>query len=216
MRLDFQANTKKQFNRLNQCRVTHMVMMPHEAFATLALLVLVFAATVVDLRRHRIPNFFTAGFALLGFFTQYALYGFPGVRSGAIGFLVPLALLVPFYAVRWMGAGDVKLAASAGIFLGWPNSLLAVGLSLGFGSLAAFMLLAANGGLKALISRYAVMAKSLLTTGDFAYIAPAPGDQAARRFPYAFVIALGTVATLWWAGRMEPFIRDLEGLPHAW
>jgi prepilin peptidase CpaA len=193
-----------------------MVMMPHETFATLALLVLVFAATVIDLRRHRVPNFLTVGFALLGFFTQYALHDFPGVRSGAIGFLVPLALLVPFYAIRWMGAGDVKLAAAAGIFLGWPNSLLAVGLSLGFGSLAAFMLLAANGGLKALMSRYAVMAQSLLTTGGFAYIEPAPGEPAARRFPYAFAIALGTVATLWWAGRMEPFIQNLEGWSHAW
>jgi prepilin peptidase CpaA len=193
-----------------------MVMMPHEAFATLALLVLVFAATAADLCRHRIPNFLTAGFALLGFFTQYTLDGFPGVRSGAIGFLVPLALLVPFYAVRWMGAGDVKLAAAAGVFLGWPNSLLAVGLSLGFGSLAAFMLLAANGGLKALMSRYAVMAQSLLATGGFAYIEPAPGEPAARRFPYAFVIALGTVATLWWAGQMESFIQNLKGLTYVW
>lgn len=189
--------------------------MSHETLAVLALLILVVAATAMDFRRHRIPNNLSLGFALLGFIAQYTLHGFPGLGGGAAGGLAPLLLLLPFYAAGWMGAGDIKLAAATGVFFGWPDSLLAVGLSLGFGSLAAFVLLALGGGLRALLGRYSLMARSLLTTGGFAYIEPRPGEPATRRFPYAFAIALGTVATLGWTGRMEPLLQTLEAWTHA-
>lgn len=189
--------------------------MTYETLATLALLILVFAATAMDFRRHRIPNVLSLGFALLGFIAQYTLYGFPGLGGGAAGGLAPLLLLLTFYAAGWMGAGDVKLAAAAGVFFGWPDSLLAVGLSLGFGAFAAFVLLALGGGLRALLGRYSLMARTLLTTGDFAYIEPLPGEPARWRVPYAFAIALGTVATLGWTGRLEPFLQTLEAWIHV-
>ncbi|MGE8240952.1 MAG: prepilin peptidase, partial [Stenotrophomonas indicatrix] len=36
-----------------------------------------------------------------------------------LGAVVGLLALLPFYAVRWMGAGDVKFFAVLGLLLGW-------------------------------------------------------------------------------------------------
>lgn len=51
-----------------------------------------------------------------------------------LGTLAGFAVLLPFYALRWMGAGDVKFAAVAGLWLGFSPYLLAIWLG---GSLLA-------------------------------------------------------------------------------
>ena len=49
-----------------------------------------------------------------------------GLLTGALGWATGLALLLPLYVLRVMGAGDVKLMAMAGAFLGAPQVLYAV------------------------------------------------------------------------------------------
>ncbi len=56
------------------------------------------------------------------------------VWSGLAGMLAAFAALLPFYLLRWMGAGDVKCAAVLGLWLGFSPDLLAVWLG---GSLLA-------------------------------------------------------------------------------
>lgn len=46
--------------------------------------------------------------------------------NGLIGMLVAFAALLPFYALGWMGAGDVKFAAVVGLWLGVSPALLAI------------------------------------------------------------------------------------------
>jgi prepilin peptidase CpaA len=131
------------------------------------------------------------------------------------GFFTALLLFLPFYAARWMGAGDVKLMAAVGTFPGWPDSLLAVCLTTGAGSVAAFVLLAAQGGLVDYVSRYGLMAKYLLFTGIFTYLPPKTGEASTQVFPYALAIGLGTIATLVWVGRLDVYLKMLAGLFHA-
>ncbi|WP_080650099.1 prepilin peptidase [Delftia acidovorans] len=42
------------------------------------------------------------------------------------GMLAGFAVLLPFYALRWMGAGDVKFGAVAGLWFGWGFDLLLI------------------------------------------------------------------------------------------
>lgn len=182
---------------------------------TAVLLVVLIAAAVIDTRRHRLPNALTVTAALLGLGLQTGLQGWDGLLNGLAGFFTGLLLFLPFYALSWMGAGDVKLMAAVGSFLGWPYSLLAVGLTLGLGSIAAFGFLAARGGLLAYLSRYGGMAKCLFLTGGCAYVPPRAGDSATRAFPFALAIGLGSLATLVWAGRLAPFLEMIRGIVHA-
>lgn len=43
--------------------------------------------------------------------------------KATIGIVAGLLSLLPFYAIRWMGAGDVKCFAVLGFVLGWPYLL---------------------------------------------------------------------------------------------
>ncbi len=165
------------------------------------------AATAWDFLRHRLPNVLTVGGALLGFVLHTWLGSWHGLLNSLAGFATGLFILLPLYALHWMSAGDVKLMAAAGSLVGWPDALLAVGATTGVGALAALLLIGLRGGLAAYLSRYWVMLKCLLLTGRFAYIPPALGEPAARSFPYAFAVALGTFGALWWVGRLDPFLR---------
>ena len=94
------------------------------------LLALLAAAVWTDLSRRRIPN------RLLGVGLAYALAFnalHPGHVSGGVGLpqalagmLLGFALTVPFYLMRGMAAGDVKLMAVCGAFLGPWDGLHAV------------------------------------------------------------------------------------------
>lgn len=186
-----------------------------DSLPTGILLTVLIAAAVIDMRRHRLPNVLTVSTALLGIILQCWLQGWSGFLNGLAGFCTGLFLFLPFYAVRWMGAGDVKLMAAVGTFLGWPDSLLAVALTTGAGSIAALSLLAAQGGLTDYAHRYGLMAKCLFCTGRVAYVPPTAGESSTLLFPYALAIAVGTLATLVWAGRVNPFLEIFGSFVHA-
>ena len=103
--------------------------------ARLALLVvLLMLAAFIDVRTFRIPNWLTyCGAAIglaLGAAIQWRLLGpvwaFDGFLWSLGGLAAGLALMQPMYALRVMGAGDVKLMAMAGAFLGLGQVVPAV------------------------------------------------------------------------------------------
>ena len=75
-------------------------------------------AVVTDLRSRRIPNLLVLTGLAVGTIWQFAQSGFTGVAAAAGGAVVGLACLLPFYIRGAMGAGDVKLMAMCGAFLG--------------------------------------------------------------------------------------------------
>ncbi len=171
----------------------------------------VITAAILDLVRHRISNLLTVGGLVVALLMRFTGQGWNGLVDGLAGFAVAFCIYLPLYAAGWMGAGDVKLMAATGGFLGWPATLLAVTLSTFVGVATALSIIAAGGGMGEYLSRYGQMLKCLLFTGQFKYVGPRPGSVATKRFPYAFAIALGTLATLWWAGRFAPFSRVFGG-----
>jgi prepilin peptidase CpaA len=82
-------------------------------------------AAVIDVRSRRIPNWLTFGTLVLGVVINAWLHGFSGALTAIAGAGLGAALLLPFYLLRAMGAGDVKLLAALGALLG-PSALLSV------------------------------------------------------------------------------------------
>lgn len=76
------------------------------------------AACWFDLRTRSIPNRLTFPAAALGLVAATVTQGGHGMVSSAAGFLVGLALFFPFFLLRGLGAGDVKLLGALGAWLG--------------------------------------------------------------------------------------------------
>lgn len=103
--------------------------------ARLALLVvLLMVAAFIDVRTFRIPNWLTYGGAAIGLALGAAVqwrqlgpvWALDGFLWSLGGLAAGLALMLPMYALRVMGAGDVKLMAMAGAFLGLGQVVPAV------------------------------------------------------------------------------------------
>lgn len=170
----------------------------------LALLLMVAAWS--DLRTRRIPNWLVGAglaLALLAHLLLPSGRGFVSTLPGGLGILPALggvlcALLVmlPLHVWLGMGAGDVKLTAMVGAFLG-PQQVLPSILA----SLLAGGLLAAVVVIRRRLQRSRRSGRAaLLLAPEGLLAAPAP------RLPYALAIALGTLAYLGYQLRLAgPF-----------
>jgi prepilin peptidase CpaA len=75
-------------------------------------------AAAWDLKTRRIPNLLTFGAALIAVGVHGYLGGISGAGWSVAGWLVGVAFFFPFFALAGMGAGDVKLLAALGAWLG--------------------------------------------------------------------------------------------------
>jgi len=80
-------------------------------------------AGYTDLRSRRIPNWLTVpGFAV-GVAASAVLGGWSGLKDSLLGTGLAFALLLPFWLLRSLGAGDLKFAAALGAYTG-PGRLV--------------------------------------------------------------------------------------------
>src|SRR3954447_5439537 len=75
-------------------------------------------AAVFDLRSRRIPNHLTFGAAAVALFVALLTGGMSAAGTNLTGWLLATALWLPIYALGGMGAGDVKLLAAVGAWVG--------------------------------------------------------------------------------------------------
>lgn len=89
-----------------------------ETFFTILLFLLLVMSVYHDYRTQKIPNKITVPAIVAGVVLSTVYYGFSGLKTSLIGFLVGfLIFLIPFI-MGGMGAGDVKLMAAIGAVMG--------------------------------------------------------------------------------------------------
>jgi len=148
------------------------------------------AAVVSDVRTRRIPNVLTGALAGAGFGIAFG-GGMVTPAQAALGLLTGLLIMLPGHVIGATGAGDVKLMAAIGTFVG-PGQMLYV-----------FLYTAIAGGLFALAvaARRGVLTTTLMGTRQLVtapmearHLVESPAR--ANRFAYGPAIALGTLAAL--------------------
>jgi prepilin peptidase CpaA len=154
-------------------------------------------ACVTDVRTRRIPNVLTFGAAAAALLAHGFTPGGSGVLMAAGGWAVGAALFLPFFALGGMGAGDVKLLAALGAWLGPLDAFwLAVYASIAGGLLAVVIALW-HGYLGQALRNVWTMLTYWFLVGP----RPMPGmtleQSQAPRLAYAIPIFLGTVVTIW-------------------
>ena len=161
------------------------------------LLALVLGAAVFDVRYRRIPNWLTVtgvlvGLALNAFLDQAR----PGMFvSSLLGLVIAFGVNFVLYALRAMGAGDVKLMAAVGAIAGWPNWLGIFIVTAIVGGIMGLILAAVRGRVKQTFWNVGFIL-SEFTHGRPAYLRREELDvknPEALRLAHGAVIAVGTI-----------------------
>mgnify|MGYP001767611129 CR=1 FL=1 len=171
-----------------------------ESFPSLtyiALLTLVISASLFDLKYKRIPNPLTLSGAILGLAINGLTLWPDGILQSLLGFAIGFSLFLPGYLLGMTGGGDLKLMAAVGSLLGPKLAFLAFVLYI----LAALIWVLvyvvyawARLGAELPFSRYWLMLRTLLRTGQLAYLKPKATEVMGQRLPMAPAIACGALA----------------------
>lgn len=97
-------------------------------------------AAWIDGKELRVPNWMTFPMVLSGLIYCTWTDGLSGLGFGLAGMVCGLLTLMPLYAVGGMGAGDVKLMAGIGAWLGWKTTLYAFCVSTIVGAVMAIIM----------------------------------------------------------------------------
>jgi len=154
-------------------------------------------ATAWDLKTRRIPNFLTFGAALTAVAVHAFVGGWVGGGWAIAGWLVGAAFFLPFFALGGMGAGDVKLLAALGAWLG-PGPVVWVALfSLIAGGVMGLAVALAYGYLTQAVANILWMFQFWRHEGP----KPVPDVTLAThqgpRLAYAVPVFAGLMVTLW-------------------
>lgn len=151
-------------------------MMIHNEPILLAILAMLLVVAVwMDHRNNRIPNWLTGTTLAAGITGQSLANGFGGAGTALAGVLAGFAIFLLPYLKKSMAAGDVKLMAAVGAFVGPQLVLVAAAASMVAGASVGLLLLSVQAR-----RGETPKASALLTT----------------RFPYASAIAIGTAVAL--------------------
>lgn len=162
-----------------------------------AFTVLLIAACASDLRSRRIPNRIVGAVALGGLAYAFGTMAPPAALEHAIGgSVVGLVLWVPFWLGRVLGAGDVKLVAASGAWLGVAGVVEASLLGAAAGGVLAIWALARHGGIAAGAARFGTWLMASRVTGTIAE----EFTPRERRVPYGLAIAAGAAVAAWFPG----------------
>jgi prepilin peptidase CpaA len=147
-----------------------------------------------DIAARRIPNRLVGALAVLGLVAAVTVLREPVGLAGALaGFGLALAIWVPFWLLRVLGAGDVKLAAAIGVWLGPAGVVEASVLATLAGGVLAAGVLARRGRLGPLAVSVALWAGALQRGRLTKPLAGSTTDV----LPYGVPVAVGAVLAGW-------------------
>ena len=163
----------------------------------IAVLLIAALAAVIDLRVRRIPNWLTFGAAAAGLAFQVWASGFSGFVFGAGGWLTGVAIFFLPFALGGLGAGDLKLVAALGAWLGWQDTVW-LGLYTGAaGGILAIVASLASGYMRQAFSNIWL----LLMHWRVAGLRPLPEmtihHGSGPKLAYGVAILAGSMVTVW-------------------
>jgi len=160
------------------------------------LLIVVLAAAVYDVRYRRIPNWLSLSGILLGLALNAFLYrGWPGLRLSLQGLALGFGVYFMLYALRAMGAGDVKLMGAVGAIVGWRDWFGTFLITAIIGGAMALILMALRGRIRKTLWNVGFIL-SELKSGRPAYMKKEELDVRSPKafgLPHGAVIAVGAI-----------------------
>ncbi len=159
-------------------------------------------AAVIDGKQLRVPNWLTFHFVVGGLVYAAWSGGRDQLLWSLAGMGVGLISLLPLYAIGGMGAGDVKLMAGLGAWLGpWLTLFTFISSALVGGLLGAAMILTSGNLIRHWVM-FQTIGHEILSIRNPAVLAERAGERKKTMMllPYGIPIAIGSIAYFGWMG----------------
>jgi prepilin peptidase CpaA len=159
-------------------------------------------AAVIDGRKLRVPNWLTFHFMVAGWICAYWHGGSALLLWSIAGAAVGLMALLPLYSIGGMGAGDVKLMAGVGAWIGPSCTFWAFLSTVMTGGVLGLAMMAWSGELIRHVAMMQTIGAEILTVRDPTQLSRLAAQRKPKMLllPYGIPIALGTIAYFAWAG----------------
>jgi prepilin peptidase CpaA len=159
------------------------------SFAWWPTLAVLAVATFTDLRTRRIPNWLVLPFLVVGIAVSGWLHGWHGLGQSFEGLGLGILIYGVLFLMGGMGAGDVKLCAAIGAWIG-PGQLFIALVITGLAGGIMVLCWAVFGGF---VSELFHGASDLVFGSTERGVEPALSNPLRRKIPYAPAIAIGTL-----------------------
>lgn len=155
-------------------------------------------ASWIDYAERRVPNWLNALIACAGLTLQTVFFGLSGLGDGALGLLVGFALLILPWLMHGMGAGDVKLMAAIGAWLGPWLTFVSFGAGAVLGGIVAIIMILSTGrAVHAYANMQTIATKMRRVDTAFSNFGGARTfGNTSQLLPYGVPLTFGTIAVL--------------------
>jgi len=167
------------------------------AARVIAVGVLAMAGVGWDLAERRVPNVLTMSGAVLGLAWAGLTQGGSGLAWSVAGCAVGLALFLPLFLVGGLGAGDVKLLAAFGAWLGPGGVVWAALWASILGGVMALVVAAWRGYLGRALRNVGAIIGVWWTVGPGRIQGLTLDEAPGPRLAYALPIAAGALLAMW-------------------
>jgi len=162
----------------------------------IVLLLLLAVSAASDLRTYRIYNLpiaigYTAGL-ILNFITS----GFEGFALALLASIIPAVLLIALFALRMLGAGDIKLFCAIGAIMGIQFVFYAMAFSFLAGGVMAIGLMIARRNLIQRLKHIALYIRTVFFTQSFTPYTNFGDKSDGAKFHFSLAIAAGCAIQL--------------------
>ena len=153
---------------------------------------LLILAVVSDIKFYKIKNKILLPFMMLGILTNFIASGINGLKFSLVGLFIPMVILIVLYALKMLGAGDIKLFCAIGSMMGLLFCLYIMAYSfIAGGAISLLIIILRKNGkerLKVLVEYFkaCLICFTILPYSDF----KETGDGG--KFHFAIAIAVGT------------------------
>jgi prepilin peptidase CpaA len=163
------------------------------SFAWWPILIVLAVATFTDLRSRRIPNWLVLPSLLAGIAVSGWLHGWHGIGQSFAGLALGVLIYGFLFWMGGMGAGDVKLCAAIGAWIGPDQLFVALVITGLAGGVMALCWAASGGFLKDLFKGAGDLVFGWKQRGMHRDPEMVLANPLKRKMPYAPAIAIGTL-----------------------
>jgi len=167
--------------------------------------VVLIVAAVIDGFELRVPNLITYPFMIGGWIYSFCFQnGLEGLGWSLAGTLLGMSILMLFYAVGGMGAGDVKLMGGVGAWIYWTHTWYCI---IGFavvGAILAIGMVLVSGKWKHHYHQFWVIANEIMVIRDPEKLSTIAAERKPTMMllPYGIPIAIATISYFLWMGML--------------